>query len=157
MKTNSTKSLKWLAALVIILCAATTIHVTWQGIGSIVNPQSFGVQWYDDVKWLQVAVLVGRMLGGIAFSILMTIFIIKSVRALKNGVLFPRCNVGILYGSAASFFLYRFCYSNMGIASGVERNLLINLDDVIVLLVIIIFAIIYKFAVKVSEENSLTI
>ena len=45
----------------------------------------------------------------------------------------------------------------MGIASGVERNLLINLDDVIVLLVIIIFAIIYKFAVKVSEENSLTI
>ena len=157
MKKNSTKSLKWLAGVAIFLCVASALHVTLQGIGAIISPESFGVKWFKDLEWLQIAVLIGRMAGGIAFSVLFTLFIINSLKAFDNGILFPECNVGILYGAAASFFVYRFFYNNMGIAAGTERNLLLNTDDLIVLLVLIIFAIIYKVAVQVSKENRLTI
>lgn len=81
----------------------------------------------------------------------------NSLKSLRNGILFPKCNVGILYGSAASFFLYRFCDSNIGIVCGAERNILLNTDDLMASLIIVIFAVIYKVAVKVSMENSLTI
>lgn len=157
MKKNSTKSLKWPSAVVLLLCAITAVHVTFQGIGIFIDSSAFGVNWSEDLKWLQMTILIGRMSGGIAFSILMCAFIIISGKSLKNGILFPRCNVGILYGTAASLFIYRFFQSNLGIVTGGERNLLIDTDDLIITLTIVIFAIIYKVAVRVSEENSLTI
>ena len=157
MKQNSTKSLKWLSAIVMLLCAVTALHASIQGIGSLINPSAFGVEWMADVKWLQVTILIGRMAGGIAFSILMAAFMVNSATSLNNGVLFPKCNVGILYGTAASFFIYRFFVSNLGIVTGAERNLLIDTDNLIMALMIVIFAIIYNVAVKVSQENNLTI
>jgi len=157
MKTNSTKSLKWLSAIVMLLCAVTALHVCIQGIGCFIDSAAFGVNWTTDLKWLQMTILIGRMTGGVAFSILMCAFIIISLKSFKNGILFPRCNVGILYGTAASLFIYRFFQSNLGIVTSAERNLLINTDDIIIALMIVIFAIIYNVAVKVSEENNLTI
>lgn len=157
MKQNSTNSLKCMAVIVILLCSAVALHVSIQGIGSLIYPEAFGLIWMEDVKWLQIALIIGRMIGGVAFSALMTIFILNSIRALKNGILFPICNVGVLYAAAATYFTYRFCYSNIGIVTGYERNLLLDMDDIIVPLIMIIFAIIYKVAVKVSQENSLTI
>ena len=157
MKQNSTTSLKWLSAIVILLCAVTALHASIQGIGTLIDSSAFGVKWIADVRWLQVTILIGRMAGGIAFSILIAVFMVNSAKSLKNGVLFPSCNVGILYGTAASFFIYSFFASNLGIVSGAERNLLIDTDNLIVTLMIVIFANIYKVAVKVSQENNLTI
>ena len=157
MKQNSTKSLKWPSAVVLLLCAVTAVHVTLQGIGTLIDPSGFGVNWTEDIKWLQMTIMIGRMIGGLAFSILMGAFIINSVKSLKNGIPFPRRNVGILYGTAASLFIYKFFQSNLGIVTGSERNLLIDTDNLTIALMIIIFAIIYNVAVKVSEENSLTI
>ena len=157
MKKNSTKSLKWPSAVVLLLCAETAVHITLQGIGTLIDPSGFGVNWTEDIKWFQMTILIGRMIGGLAFSILMCAFIINSGKSLKNGIPFPRRNVGILYGTAASLFIYKFFQSNLGIVTGSERNLLIDTDNLTIALMIVIFAIIYNVAVKVSEENSLTI
>lgn len=157
MEKNSTKSLKWLSAVVIFLCILNAVHAVVQGIGCMVSPEEYGAVWFDDAKVLQIMILTGRMLGGIMLSLLMTAFIFNSLKSLKNGILFPWCNVGILYASAVSYFVYTFCNSNIVIVAGVERNILLNADDLMVSLIIVIFAVIYKVAVKVSMENSLTI
>ena len=102
-------------------------------------------------------VALGRMLGGAAFFGLITAFLIKSIMGLKNGVLFPASNVPVLYFSALALFIYNFCYANGGILTGADHNLLLDTDDITISLIIVVFAMIYKIAVKISDENSLTI
>ena len=157
MKKIPTSALKWLSVTVIFLCAFNALYAIIQCFGFMISPNDYRAVWIEDIKSFQVAILVGRMLGGVLFSVLMIIFTYNSLKSLKNGILFPMCNVGILYGSAISYFLYRFCHSNIGISSGIDHNIILDSDDLMVPLIIVIFALIYKLAVKISIENSLTI
>lgn len=157
MKQNSTRSLKVTASAVMFICAVNAIHVTIQGLGIIASPEEFGASWFTDAKWLQITMLVGRIIGGLGFSVLISLFIIRSFRALKNGTIFPKGNIPLLYASAGALFLYRFCYTNMAMATGLDRNICINSDDLIMPLLLVMFAMVYTIAVRISEENRLTI
>ncbi len=156
MKQNSIKSITAVSVVIIIFCALSALLVFVQGIVMVIKPENIGVVWSDTGKWLQLLVAIGRPLGGVAFFGLITTFLVKTIKGLKNGILFPAVNVTILYLSAISLFIYNFCYSNGGILTGTD-NLLIDTDDVGISLIIAVFAMIYKIAVRVSEENSLTI
>ena len=157
MQKNSIKSITAMAVAIVVLCGLSAFFVAVQGCFTFISPEKVGVIWSDDLKWLQTLVAGGRMLGGISFFGLVTAFLVESIRGLKRGILFPAGNVTILYMSALAFFIYHFCYSNIGILTGTERNLLLDTDDVAISLIFVLFAMIYKIAVKVSEENSLTI
>lgn len=157
MKQNSTRSLKATAIAVMLICAVNAVHVTIQGVSIISYPEGFGVSWFSEAKWLQITMLVGRIIGGLGFSVLISFFIIKSIRALKNGTIFPKGNIPLLYSSAGSLFLYRFCYTNMAMAVGADRNICIDTDDIVMPLLLVMFAMLYTIAVRVSDENRLTI
>ena len=157
MKQNSTRSLKATAIAVMFICAVNAVHVTIQGVGIISYPEEFGVSWFSEAKWLQITMLVGRIIGGLGFSVLISVFIIKSIRALKNGTIFPKGNIHLLYSSAGSLFLYRFCYTNMAMAVGGDRNICIDTDDIVMPLLLVMFAMLYTIAVRVSDENRHTI
>ncbi|MBR5564326.1 MAG: hypothetical protein IKW11_08905 [Bacteroidales bacterium] len=109
---------------------------------------------------MQVTVLVGRMVGGLVFSALLYAFTINTVKGYKAGVLFPRKNFGILMACSVALFVYVFCYDNMqlvGLPNDAVRQIELDLNTVISSLTFVVFALMYKVAVKVSEENSLTI
>ncbi len=156
MKRDSTKSITATAVIIIIFCALSAALVIGQSIIMLIKPAAIGVVWSDTNMGLQMLVAIGRPLGGAAFFILITTFLVKTIKGLKNGILFPSANVPILYSSAIALFIYNFCYSNGGILTGKEL-LLIDTDDVAISLIFVVFAMIYKIAVRVSEENSLTI
>ena len=160
MKKNSTKKLYTVLGIILFLSTVNALHVTYQGIGGLISPESFGIRWLDTDKWMQVTVLVGRMAGGLAFSALLYAFTINTVKGYKAGVLFPRNNFGILMACSAALFVYIFCYDNMqlvGLPSDAVRQIELNLNTVVSSLTLVVFALMYKVAVKVSEENSLTI
>ena len=53
-----------------------------------------------------------------------------------------------------------FCYDNMtlvGLASDAVRQIPLDLNKLVCLVTVVAFALMYKVAIKVSEENSLTI
>ena len=118
-----------------------------------------GVIWSDEMEIIafQIFIATGRILGGAFFFGLITAFLVKTIKGLKNGILFPASNVPILYFSALALFVYNFCYNNGGILTGGESNLLLDTDDITISLIVVAFAMIYKIAVKISDENSLTI
>ena len=157
MNRSSIKSITMVSVMIIVFCALSAAFVVMQGIMAFVKPENIGVAWSDSVKGFQLFVAIGRPLGGALFFGLITTFLVKTIKGLKNGSLFPAVNVPILYASAIALFIYSFCYSNVGILTGSEHNLLIDTDDVVVSLILVVFAMIYRIAVKVSEENSLTI
>lgn len=105
-------------------------------------------------------VLVGRMVGGLVFSALLYAFTINTIKGYKAGVLFPRKNFGILIACSVALFVYMFCYDNMalvGIANDAVRQIVLDLNTVVCSMTFVVFALMYKIAIKVSEENSLTI
>ena len=160
MKKNSTKKLYTVLGIILFLSTVNALHVTCQGVGGLISPESFGIQWLDTDKWMQVTVLVGRMLGGLTFSALLYAFTINTAKGYKAGVLFPRKNFGILMACSVALFVYMFCYDNMplvGLASDAVRQITLDLNTAVCSLTFVVFALMYKIAIRVSEENSLTI
>ena len=160
MKKNSTKKLYTVLGIILFISTVNALHVTYQGIGGLISPESFGIEWLEMDKWMQITVLVGRMIGGLVFSALLYAFTINTIKGYKAGVLFPRKNFGILIACSVALFVYMFCYDNMAlvrIANDAVRQIVLDLNTVVCSMTFVVFALMYKIAIKVSEENSLTI
>lgn len=160
MKKNSTKKLYTVLGIILFISTVNALHATCQGIGGLISPESFGVEWLEMDKWMQITVLVGRMVGGLVFSALLYAFTINTIKGYKAGVLFPRKNFGILIACSVALFVYMFCYDNMalvGIANDAVRQIVLDMNTVVCSMTFVVFALMYKIAIKVSEENSLTI
>ena len=157
MKKNSTKSLKWLTGVTIVFGIFYILMLGCQTCGLFFGyPVAQRAVWMDDVKALQGSIAILRFAGAAAMFSLIIAFLCNSIKALKNRVLFPKKNVGILFGTAAASFVFLFCNENMQVVSG-TRQLELNFTEILVPVIICAFAIIYRTAVKVSKENSLTI
>ena len=160
MKKNSTKKLYTVLGIILFISTVNALHVTYQGIGGLISPESFGIEWLEMDKWMQITVLVGRMVGGLVFSALLYAFTINTIKGYKAGVLFPRKNFGILIACSVALFVYMFCDDNIalvGIANDAVRQIVLDLNTVVCSMTFVVFALMYKIAIKVSEENSLTI
>lgn len=145
--------------LVIMVCVINAVWLVVQsgGIAGWYGENMQQAVWNEDVLGLQRFLLWGRILAGIAFDVLMVVFMFKSLVAVKSGILFPRANAFILIAASVCYFLYSICNTNMGILIDSERLFMIDDSDLMFPLVLFAFALIYSIAVRVSEENNLTI
>ena len=155
MKQNSTKSLKWLAGVAVFFSLFATARMTVQTVGFFYG-RPYPAVWIDGLEVFQGSIAIFRLLGGIALFGLLIAFLLNSIKGLNNGVLFPRKNISTLFCTAAASFVFLFCNTNIDLVLG-ERVLKLDIQEILVPTIICAFAIVYKAAVKVSEENSLTI
>ena len=155
MKQNSTKSLKWLAGVAVFFSLFATARMTVQTVGFFYG-SPYPAVWIDDLEVIQGSIAIFRLLGGIALFGLLIAFLLNSIKGLNNGVLFPRKNISTLFCTAAASFVFLFCNTNIDLVLG-KRVLQLDIQEILVPTIICAFAIMYKAAVKVSEENSLTI
>lgn len=155
-----TKSL--LIAATVLVTMVCVINAVWLVVqsGGIAGWYGANMQqavWHEDVLGLQRSLFWGRILAGIAFDVLIVLFMFKSIVAVKSGTLFPRTNAFVLLAASVCYFLYSICNNNMGILIDSERLFSIADSDLMFPLVLFAFALIYSMAVRVSEENNLTI
>ena len=155
MKQNSTKSLKWLAGVAVFFSLFATARMTVQTVGFFYG-RPYPAVWIDGLEVFQGSIAIFRLLGGIALFGLLIAFLLNSIKGLNNGVLFPRKNISILFCIAAASFVFLFCNSNIDLVL-CKRVFQLDIQEILVPTVICAFAIKYKVACKVSEENSLTI
>ena len=155
MKKNSTKSLKWLTGVAVFFSLIAVACMTVQTLGFFYGRPQPAV-WIDGLEVFQGSIAIFRLLGGIALFGLLIAFLLNSIKGLNSGVLFPRKNISTLFCTAAASFVFLFCNTNIDLVLG-ERVLKLDIQEILVPTIICAFAIMYKAAVKVSEENSLTI
>ena len=155
MKQNSTKSLKWLTGIAVFFSLIATARMTVQTVGFFYG-RPYPAVWIDGLEVFQGSIAIFRLLGGIALFGLLIAFMLNSIKGLNNGVLFPRTNISTLFCTAAASFVFLFCNTNIDLVLG-KRVLQLDIQEILVPTIICAFAIMYKAAVKVSEENSLTI
>ena len=155
MKKNSTKSLKWLTGAVIVLGLMALALIIVQSLGFFTGTPQKAV-WIEGFKGMQITFIILRLIGAISSFVLLLAFLFNSIEAQNSGVLFPRKNIGILFGLAAASFITLLCSGNMHIVMG-KGHINIGFTELIVPIIICIVALIYRNAVQVSEENNLTI
>ena len=157
MEKNSTKSLKWLTGVVAVVGIMAVVGLAAQTLGFFIgNSIQKEAVWIPNFEILQGTIAILRFLAGVTLIVTLIIFMLNSIKGLNNGTLFPRKNISILFCAAASSFLFLFCNSNVNLILG-ESVIHLDFGEIFAPALICTFAIIYRIAVQVSEENSLTI
>ena len=156
MKSSNSKSLLGIAIVIFLLSLVCISVLFVQSFDVCTNGSDLA--WREDLFQMQMIIFIGKLFFKTAFYILLFFFLIKQHKAIKNGVLFPRANVLIMYFMAAFYFMGNFCQENIKTFISAETpHIVLNFDTTIYTLLLIIFALMYKVAAKVSEENNLTI
>lgn len=150
-------SLTGICLFIILIGSASVLVTIDQTFGYFGEPVEQAISWSEDIMALQMAIVILRCVSLMAFFGCLLLFIINFVHSIKAGQLFPRKSISLLFVCAAVSFIYFLCNDNLHIVTSAERNFVITMESVIVPLVILVFAFMYKAAVQVSEENSLTI
>ena len=157
MEKNSTKSIKWLTGVVICIGLIALVILGAQTIGFFFGKSvAQKVVWIEGAEVFQVLIAILRFIAGAVLYVSMAGFMLNTLKALNDGVLFPRINIRLLFWAAGSALVFLLCNTNVPMIHGV-RVFQIDAEEILVPAIICTFAIVYRNAVKVSEENSLTI
>ena len=143
-----------------LLCTVSIVWIIAQSYFISTQSGEGCIHWHEDLYPMQLIIFIGRLLFKTSFYTLIMVFLAKQLKAIKNGVLFPSVNTRIMYAIAACYFVGENCSDNISTSVLFEGNtgsFVIDGDTWIYTAVLVVFAIMYNIAVKVSEENNLTI
>ena len=160
METKLSKRMSVIAGLVIFFGVLNILLLLFQAeaaVGGIwTEPEVALAKWNESIFGFQVLLLSSRTAFGTITNVLAMLFMLNSIKLMKCGEFFSKCNANIIWWSAPIYFLYSFCSDNMPIVYGV-RNAVINSDSIFIPLLLIGIAMIYSTGVRLSEENRLTV
>ena len=143
-----------------LLCTVSIVWIIAQSYFISTQSGEGCIHWHEDLYPMQLVIFIGRLLFKTSFYTLIMVFLAKQLKAIKNGVLFPSVNTRIMYAIAACYFIGENCSDNISTSvlfKGNTGSFVIDGDTWIYTAVLVVFAIMYNIAVKVSEENNLTI
>ena len=117
------------------------------------------INWDSPRIGVKVTFFVMHRLAMLTMAGLFTAFIINILRYLKDGTIFSRANVVLLWVMVLVLPFYSFLSDNMSIACAKTDELAVVVTDNVFLypLVALIIASLYKIAYDVAEEQKLTI
>ena len=117
------------------------------------------INWDSPRIGVKVTFFVMQRIAMLVMAGLFTAFIINVLRYLKDGTIFSRANVILLWVMVLVLPIYSFLSDNMSIAWERTDNLAIVVTDNMFLypLVALIIASLYKIAYDVAEDQKLTI
>lgn len=159
MKTKNYKGMMGITIFASLLCIVSIVWILVQSYCISTESGEGCIVWHEELYPVQLCVFIGRLAFKTLFYALIMVFLIKQFKAIRNGVLFPAVNVKILYSIALCYLIGSTCDDNVATAVHIENSgsFVINGDTLLYAALLVIFALLYKVAVKVSEENNLTI
>ena len=143
-----------------LLCIISIIWIIVQSYFISTGSGEGCIIWHEELYPMQITLFAGRLIFKTLFYALMIVFLAKQTKAIKNGTLFPRKNITVLSAITASYFLGSLCNANFSecLLTGTgQMNFVIDIDMLLYTTMLIVFTIVYRIAVEVSEENNLTI
>lgn len=160
MKTKNQKSMMAMTAIALLICIVSIVWISIQSYFIAFTSGEGCIVWHEELLYLQIAIFSCRFIFKTLFYLLLIAFFVKQTKAIMNGIIFPRGNVRLLALMAVSYFVGSTCDENLStclVFEGDTGKIVLNTDVVLYTLLLIVFAILYKIAVNVSEENNLTI
>lgn len=156
------KTSKYYKQMVAVMAAVVVISLFWLywTIGRVLNTLlSGGVALREGYESIQISIAVGYCLFAVALMIVQLVFMAKQLKSIKSGIVFAKSSAKYLGIWAVLWVFYDFCSCQVGnmIASGVFNQITVEGTTIGIPVIVIMFAILYKMAADVAEENNLTI
>lgn len=160
MSKTSVKFLKIVCYIVLALIPVWLIFYGVQSYYVLTTGSGEGVINWDSPRiGVKVTFFILHRIAMLTMAGLFTAFIINILRYLKDGTIFSRVNVILLWVMVLVLPIYSFLSDNKSIACAKTDELAVVITDNMFLypLVALIIASLYKIAYDVAEDQKLTI
>ena len=151
MNHSTRKSIQRLSIAILIIGGMTLVYTYVQMI-SILWLDNFitPMVWNPDMKGWQIFILVARFIGITLLFILCCIFLYRTNKGLKS-------NIRLIRWTALVAALLAFVHSNYEAAVKGESELLLDSNTILIPLIVLLFAGLYRMAYLAAKDSKLTI
>ena len=158
MKNSTQKSIKRLSIATLVIGALTLAYIYWEMIAQLwVDSYIYPLTWNPDLKGWQIFILAARFIGVTALFILCCIFLYRTNRGMKDGDIFPESNISLIRWSALVAALLAFVHSNYEAVVKGESQMTLDSNTILIPLIVLLFAGLYKMAYLAAKDSQLAI
>ena len=158
MNNSTQKSIKRLSTATLIIGGLTIAYLYWEMIAQLwVDSYIFPLTWNPDIKGWQIFILAARFLGLTLLYILCCIFLYRTNKGLKNGDIFHKSNISLIRWGALVAAVLAFVNSNYAAVVKGESELMLESNTILIPLIVLLFAGLYKMAYLAAEDSKLAI
>ena len=158
MKHSTQKSIQRLSIAILIIGGLTLAYTYVQMISQLwLNNFIVPITWNPEIKGWQIFILAARFVGLTLLFILCCIFLYRINQGLKNGEIFPESNISLIRWTALVAALLAFVHSNYDAVVKGESALMIDSNTILIPLIVLLFAGLYKMAYLAAKDSKLAI
>ena len=158
MNGSTQKSIKRLSIATLIIGGLTLAYLYWEMIAQLwVSSYIYPLTWNPDIKGWQIFILAARFVAITALFILCCIFLYRTNKGLANGEIFPKSNISLIRWGALVATLLTFVHSNYAAVVKGESALMLDSNVILVPLIVLLFAGLYKMAYLAAKDSNLAI
>jgi hypothetical protein len=158
MKNPTQKSIKRLSIATLMIGGLTLAYTYWEMIAQLwVDSYIYPLAWNPDIKGWQIFILAARFVGITSLFILCCIFLHRTNKGLQDGEIFPKSNIPIIHWTALVAGLLAFVHANYAAVVKGESALMLDSNTILVPLIVLLFAGLYKMAYLAAKDSNLAI
>ena len=158
MNNSTQKSIRKLSIAILFMGGLTLIYTYVQMISQLwLNNFIIPITWNPEIKGWQIFILAARFIGITLLFALCCIFLYRINQGLKDGEIFPESNIPIIRWTALVAALLAFVHSNYQAVVKGESELMLDSNTILVPLIVLLFAGLYKMAYLAAKDSQLAI
>jgi len=158
MNNSTQKSIKNLSIAILIIGGLTLVYTYVQMVSQLwLNNFITPMVWNPEIRGWQVFILAARIIGITLLFILCCIFLYRINKGLKEGEIFPRSNISLIRGTALVAALLAFVHTNYDAVVKGESVLSVDSNTILIPLIVLLFAGLYKMAYLAAKDSKLAI
>ena len=158
MNNPTQKSIMRLSIATLIIGGLTLAYIYWEMIALLwVDSYTYPLTWNPDIKGWQIFILSARFVGVTSLFILCCIFLYRTNKGLKNGEIFPKSNLPLIRWAALAAGLLAFVHCNYNAVVKGESTMMLDSNTILIPLIVLLFAGLYKMAYLAAKDSNLAI
>ena len=158
MNNSTQRSIKGLSIAILVIGGLTLIYTYVQMISQLwLNNFITPLVWNPEIRGWQIFILAARFVGVTLLFVMCCIFLFRINKGLKAGEMFPKSNISLIRWSALVAALLAFVHSNYDAVVKGESALMLDSNTILIPLIVLLFAGLYKMAYLAAKDSKLAI
>ena len=155
---STQKSIRNLSIAILAIGGITLVYTYVQMISQVwLNNFIVPLTWNPEIKGWQIFILAARFVGVTLVFALCSIFLYRINKGLGEGEVFPKSNLPIIRWTALVAALLAFVHSNYDAVVKGESALMLDSNVILIPLIVLLFAGLYRMAYLAAKDSKLAI